>query len=134
MGCVKCGTGLSYRDHFTKTKTAEAPWGAWLKDDEQQPWCEHCQDDWDHLSRLFYTELNLCGCGNPEAAYDLIRGLLVLADAEWETRREMRPFFGDSPASDGAYHIVISALDSAGLTSHGTSISTPWITEKESTT
>lgn len=31
-----------------------------------------------HLNQIFYMDLGLCGCGNPDDAYELVRDLLAL--------------------------------------------------------
>jgi len=79
-----------------------------------------------HLYALVYDDLHLCGCGQPDAAIDLIRRLLNLA-----------PFYDDPAAVDaefggnaGAKHIVLSVLDDAGLIEHGGSITSSWPTAK----
>lgn len=81
----------------------------------------------DHLCQMFYgeSELGLCGCGNPEHAWQLIASLLNLA-----------PFYEHPDAvteligQHGAYHIVLSALTRADLIEHGGSIGGSWLTPK----
>jgi hypothetical protein len=84
-------------------------------------------DDLEHVYKLFYGDLSLCGCGIPETAYDLIRDILNLAplyeDDRWKRVEEMI-------GSPGAHHIVLSALDEAGLMEHGSSIGGAWLTGK----
>lgn len=82
-------------------------------------------DDRRHLSRLFFRDLKLCGCGNPEDAYELVRKVLDLAPL-YEHPQKARDLVGDS----GAYHIVLSVLDSAGLMEHGGGIGGAWLTDK----
>jgi hypothetical protein len=84
-----------------------------------------------HLYVIFYDNqqgLGLCGCGNPEAAYDLIRDLLSLApfyeDSRWKTAEALT---GNIP---GAHHIVLGAMDRAGLIEHGSSQNGAWLTDK----
>lgn len=78
-----------------------------------------------HLEGLFSGELKLCGCGNPEDAYALIRDLLDLAPFHRHPQR-VRDLIGN----DGAYHIVLSVLDEARLIEHGGGIGGAWITPK----
>jgi hypothetical protein len=84
-----------------------------------------------HLMVIFYDNthgLGLCGCGNPEAAYDLVRDLLSLApfceDSHWKTAESLT---GNIP---GAHHIVMGALQRAGLVDHGSILSGSWLTPK----
>lgn len=85
----------------------------------------------EHLYVLFYDDaqgLGLCGCGNPESAYDLVRDLLGLApfyeDSRWKAAESLT---GNIP---GAHHIVLGAMERAGLIEHGTSLRGVWLTEK----
>ena len=79
----------------------------------------------EHASSILSDDLGLCGCGNAEASYALVRILLGLT-----------PFFNHTEAiealvpDEAARHIVLSCLDSAGLIEHGTSIGGSWITPK----
>ena len=84
-----------------------------------------------HLYVLFYDDqqgLGLCGCGNPDTAYVLIRDLLGLAplyeDSRW---KEAESLNGNNP---GAHHIILGALDRAGLLEHGSSQHGAWLTPK----
>lgn len=85
----------------------------------------------EHLYVIFYDNtqgLALCGCGNPEAAYDLVRDLLSLMplyeDARWRTAEALT---GNIP---GAHHIVLGAMERAELIEHGTSLHGAWLTPK----
>lgn len=81
----------------------------------------------EHAYPLFYDDLSLCGCGTPEAAYELVRDILTLiADDE----RGWPPLVKTLLGSPGAYHMVMSALDEAELTGHGSSIDGSWLTDK----
>lgn len=85
--------------------------------------------DADHAYRLFHDDppqgLGVCGCGNPEDALALVKDLLDLA-----------PFFEDPNAvrervgEPGAYHLVLSMLDTVGLIEHGGTIGGSWLTGK----
>jgi len=78
-----------------------------------------------HVNGLFYTDLGLCGCGDPYAAFDLVRDLLRLAPY-FEHRTEVVALIGDGPAA----HIILSSLDHADLLEHGGSIHGSWLTDK----
>ena len=80
-----------------------------------------------HLNSIFYVDLGLCGCGNPDDAYELVRDLLALCplyeDQRWRQAETL--------TSGGAvHHIVMSTLDTAGLIEHGSSINGSWLTPK----
>ncbi|MFF3998549.1 hypothetical protein ACFYX8_35235 [Streptomyces cyaneofuscatus] len=85
------------------------------------------QDQLEHLNQIFYVDLGLCGCGDPEGAYDLVRDLLSLCplyeEHRWEKAEELT---GGGPA----HHIVMSTLDTAGLIEHGSNINGSWLTAK----
>ncbi|MFJ9985306.1 hypothetical protein ACIQUD_14960 [Streptomyces globisporus] len=85
------------------------------------------QDRLEHLNQIFYVDLGLCGCGNPEDAYDLVRDLLSLCPfyeaRRWEKAEELT-------GGGAAHHIVMSTLDTAELTEHGSSINGSWLTAK----
>jgi hypothetical protein len=85
------------------------------------------EDDLSHLYALFYGTLSICGCGNPEDAYALVRDVLALTpfhdNGGW---RKARDLIG----SNGAYHLVLSQLDEAKLLEHGSSIGGSWLTGK----
>ncbi|MGP4092961.1 hypothetical protein [Nonomuraea sp. KM90] len=81
----------------------------------------------DHAYKLFYGDLSLCGCGTPEAAYELVRDVLVLiADDEHGWVPLVKTLLGNP----GAHHLIMSALDEADLLGHGSSIDTAWLTDK----
>lgn len=89
------------------------------------------EDVLDHLYVVFYDNsqgLGLCGCGYPQAAYDLVRDLLGLIpfyeDERWKAAEALT---GNIP---GAHHIVLGAMERAGLIEHGSSQTGAWLTEK----
>jgi len=79
----------------------------------------------DHVYKLFYGDLGMCGCGNPEDAYDLIRKLLDAAPF-WEDPNAVRDLIGQP----GAYHIVLGSLTRVELLEHGGGIGGSWLTPK----
>lgn len=78
-----------------------------------------------HASSILGGDLGLCGCGNAEESYVLVRQLLQLTPfyEHWDQVAALLPH-------TAARHIVLSAMESAGLIEHGTSISGSWITPK----
>lgn len=86
-------------------------------------------DDWErcHLHALFFNDdaLGLCGCGNPEDAYNLVRDLLdhMHERGTWER-------FGELIGTTGAVHVVLSRLERTGLTEHGGVVHGSWLTGK----
>lgn len=80
-----------------------------------------------HLYQVFYRDLNLCGCGNPEDAVDLVLDLLKLLPFYEPGHEEQVYALMGHP---GAVHMVLSQLDRAGLTDHGGSLHGSWITPK----
>jgi hypothetical protein len=78
-----------------------------------------------HLYLVFCEQLPSCGCGDPEAGYQLIHQLLALdqlhQDDNWRKAEELC-------GSPGAHQLVLSALNDADLLEHGTSISNSWRT------
>jgi hypothetical protein len=81
-----------------------------------------------HLFKYLHGDTKMCGCFEPEAADALIVDIcdLVAQDSEWEVIRDR---IGDM-IDDGAVHIVMSVIDGMGLISHGSSIRSPWITDR----
>ena len=83
--------------------------------------------DLEHLHRIFFQDLHLCGCGSPGQAWALIHQLLTLLDAK-------PPGYIDAITAlighEGACHMVLSMLDEARLTDHGGNIWGCWPTLK----
>lgn len=72
-------------------------------------------------------EVPVCGCGNPEKAYELYRVELRSSGPEWPDWPErLAPFGGSRPF----WQVVAYVLDDIGATEHGGSISYAWRTEK----
>lgn len=86
------------------------------------------EDVLSHLHKVFYGDLRLCGCGQPDAAWELIHSVLTHCDTPAENQgwaalgREIGP--------PGAVHIVISVLTDADLIEHGGSYVVNWLTDK----
>lgn len=81
-----------------------------------------------HVNDLLYIQLGLCGCGNPEESFDLVRKLLALAPYHQgpEVREEVAVLCGNPAAK----HIILSTLDHADLIEHGGGIDGSWLTDK----
>ncbi|MFC7794551.1 hypothetical protein [Streptomyces cinereoruber] len=81
----------------------------------------------EHINRLFYMDLHLCGCGLPEEAFDLVRDLLAVIGSDskkpWKELESLVP-------QGAALHMVLSMLDEAGLIDHGRIITGCWLTPK----
>lgn len=80
-----------------------------------------------HLHALMYGDLSICGCGNPENAYALVRDLLALAPY-YEGDNWQRAVALVGPP--GAVHLVMSALDEAEVLIHGSVMSGAGLTAK----
>lgn len=78
-----------------------------------------------HIYKIVWDDLPLCGCGNPEAGVALVHELLKLAPL-YEHGREVEALL---PA-EGVYYMVLGSLDEAGLLEHGSNISGSWLTPK----
>jgi hypothetical protein len=82
-------------------------------------------DELQHVYKILWEDLPMCGCGNPETAVTLVHELLKLA-----------PLYDHHDAvvsllpSEGVYYLVLGALDEAGLLEHGSNISGSWLTDK----
>lgn len=85
------------------------------------------REDLVFMRKIFREDMGLCGCGNPEDAYLLVRDILDLAPFynHWE---RVVALTGNS----GSHHIALSALDRAGLIVHGGGIGGSWLTDKGS--
>lgn len=80
--------------------------------------------DLQHARNLF-SEMGMCGCGNAHTGFAVVRGLLnAIADDDrtWQD-------FHRACGGEGAFHVIIGALDKAGLVEHGGSVYGPWLTK-----
>lgn len=94
-------------------------------DGDARDWGE--QHILEHLYRVFYGDLSICGCSSPGAAWVLLHELLKLAPLHKDGHsREALRLIG----SDGAHQFVLSALSEAGLLEHGSSLGGSWLTDK----
>ena len=140
--CGKCGNALEYQDRFLRID------GRWTDEKVPDPFCPHCDDDLEHLYQLISTDLKFCGCGDPEAVYNLVRDLLGLFDKHTEELRKVKPGLGTWSGAydeaqkvsqqiidrigggDGVYYAVLYWLDGSGLLEHGGSVGGSWLALK----
>jgi len=78
-----------------------------------------------HLYLIYGGDLNLCGCGNPQAAWELIHRILT----HFAEPHFVSPKLDEWIGTPGAVHFVMSALDDV-LLEHGTSYWASWLTHK----
>jgi hypothetical protein len=84
---------------------------------------------------IYYDHLNFCGCGNPEAARELIAKLLV-GGKPWEPGGPARPCGVDEAAEiikadpEAAAWTLLYMLDAWELTEHGGSVNGAWLTPR----
>lgn len=75
---------------------------------------------------LFETfgKVPLCGCGNPNATWLLLRRTLEHCNSDgWQAlRRDLLP-------DEGVRYLALGVLDSAGLIEHGGTIDCSWLTD-----
>jgi hypothetical protein len=78
------------------------------------------EDMLSHLYLVFFGRpLSLCGCGDPEAGVRLVYDLLKLHDQPGLIYDTVGAVLGDN---QGVQQVVLSVLESAELTEHGTSL------------
>jgi hypothetical protein len=80
-----------------------------------------------------YAVLGLCGCGNPEEAYNFCREALSACDrrggGEWTSAQDaVRDLILRDP--DVAAHAILHLLDNLQLIEHGGSIGGSWLTPR----
>lgn len=92
----------------------------------------------EELVRFFaYDILNLCGCGNPEDTWDVIRRVLRIrleardiAYAEMIQRyKDELHLDDDDDLQHGSLQFILYILDHFGLVEHGSSIGGCWLTD-----
>ncbi|MFJ4988802.1 hypothetical protein ACIP9H_34000 [Streptomyces sp. NPDC088732] len=79
-----------------------------------------------HVHRLFWDELGMCACGDPDTARVLVRDLLALAPFHEHPRAEVVALIG----TEGAFHLVLTMLENVGLIDHGFTLNGSWLTDK----
>lgn len=94
----------------------------------------------DLMDYFIYERLELCGCGNPEHTYEILRRLLNLR-AKWSKNeitypevkeRDLRDLGLDTNTGvgNGILQFLLYVLDSKGFMSHGSSVQGAWLTEE----
>lgn len=82
----------------------------------------------DHLYVVFFSRpIELCGCGDPEAAVKLLVDTLRLYAADGTIRSTVAAVLGPN---EGVQQVILSVLDAAELTEHGPSLWSGWLTAK----
>lgn len=80
---------------------------------------------------FYYKNLNWCGCGDPDSAKIAIRDFLRAFHADKLEKREGRLLekFGVNNVYENNLLLCLAyTLDAAGLTEHGSSIGSAWLT------
>ncbi len=83
-----------------------------------------------------FNQLNLCGCGRPEEAYNFIRDILTVCDRrgcntkpptkEWlDIETEITKLIEKEPGT--AAHVLLHFLDQRGVLEHGSGIGGSWL-------
>lgn len=86
------------------------------------------EDMLSHLYLAFFGHpLSLCGCGDPEAGVRLVYDLLKLYDQPGLIYDTVGAVLGDNA---GVQQVVLSVLESAQLTEHGSSLWGAWLTPR----
>lgn len=82
----------------------------------------------DHLYVVFHARpIELCGCGDPEAGVRLLVDTLRLHEAEGTIYDRVDAVLGPNV---GVQQVILSLLESAGLTDHGSSLRGMHLTAK----
>ena len=77
------------------------------------------------LYKVWDKDLAMCGCGNPDAIWELVRDLLALCPL-YSHRDECVALLGDGPLAE----FFLNGLTNAGLLEHGSAVGGSWITDK----
>ncbi len=92
---------------------------------------------YDNEKQVFaHAVLGMCGCGDPEEAYNFIRGALMLADRRDNLRDRSIPWIDLEKAlaeaisnqPSAAAHAFLHLLDTRGVLEHGGSVGGSWTT------
>lgn len=81
-----------------------------------------------HLYRVMFDDLGICGCNQPDEAYNLVRDLLAYLSRD-HADRDINDL-GRLIGCDGAVHLVLCQLDNADLAEHGGTVAGAWLTGK----
>jgi hypothetical protein len=99
------------------------------KDDDGSEGYESCETLADAINS--YYGINFCGCGDREAAFDIIYKVLDYC-RKWTNEGIYIDWLVKNVfnGNEGAAYFVLYSLDKIGLTEHGSSIHGSWLTEK----
>lgn len=79
-------------------------------------------------------DLNFCGCGNSDTAYEVLHEVLSFHDRaggekeNWEKKHEDQKLFQDR-VGEGVFYLLLYFIDAANLTEHGGSVGGGWLNE-----
>lgn len=80
----------------------------------------------EQVEEIVYTKLGFCGCGNPDKALlQVVNGLKAIG-AEYADYKDKEKAYEDV-FGEKAYWLCLYILNHAGLTEHGTAVSSGWL-------
>lgn len=86
------------------------------------------------FDKLYYNELGMCGCGNPDDLKKLIYRILFIQslskDIPYEQRKIMRLKAIDECGVENVLDFFFHIFDHNGLMEHGGYIGNGWVTQK----
>lgn len=86
---------------------------------------EECEDF------FYYEKLHWCGCGDPDAAKEVIRDYLEVVNKKFDSDADFYDKFGVKYVYDDKLLLCLAyTLDAAGFTDHGSSIGGAWLTDE----
>lgn len=92
------------------------------------------------LSFFNYEKLGLCGCGNPEDTWKIIRTVLTIQndyhdkekDLDWDDIKKRYEdelkLNTDDDIDNGIYYFILYILNDRGFLEHGSSAGSSWLT------
>jgi hypothetical protein len=101
-----------------------------IEDYEIENIIKECMDE------FIYEDLNLCGCGNPEETWEVIKLILSAQNQKgWENKKNKlnnicNINIDENNNYDGLIQFVLYILDNHEFLEHGGCISSAWLTTK----